>query len=211
MTNVKPITIRRERMPSLLDGRMTQIRMVLNPQPTVKGNLMRLAGEEGYSQIVPTNPDVTSVANKMRYKTGDLLWVREAWRAETHFNKLAPREIPPGSNVQYQADALMPWDSRARPGMFMPRWAARITLEVTDVRVQRLQDISEEDAKAEGVDRYPVFEDDQPTAYYDAGFAVLWNTIHGPCAWEANPWVAAYTFKVYYQNVDALLEERASA
>jgi hypothetical protein len=69
-----------------------------------------------------------------------------------------------------------------RPSIHMPRWASRITLEITEMRVQRLQDISGDDANAEGVEHV-------------AAFARLWNSINGPGAWDANPWVWALTFK----------------
>lgn len=86
---------------------------------------------------------------------------------------------------------------KVRPSIFMPRWASRLTLTVTDVRVQRLLDISEEDARAEGVTPGfgggPIIED----------FFCLWNSIHGPFACTTNPWVLAYTFTVERRNIDA--------
>jgi hypothetical protein len=117
--------------------------------------------------------------------------------------------------------------------IFMPRKASRTTLEVTDVRVQRLQDISEDDAIAEGLVsiskdgklfKWGIPDKDGDPGNDDDGwhwrdwqtnprnaYGHLWNTIHGPGAWEANPWVVAYTFNVYHKNVDALLQERAAA
>jgi hypothetical protein len=97
----------------------------------------------------------------------------------------------------------------------MPRWASRLTLTVTDVRVQRLHDISEADAEAEGIERLKSgrgFYD--PTASKAAvrfgewtstarqGFSRLWESIHGPSAWDANPWVVALTFTVEKRNID---------
>jgi hypothetical protein len=112
----------------------------------------------------------------------------------------------------YYEYSWSPGDSpcRWRPSIFMPRWASRLTLTVTDVRVQRLQDISEADAVAEGI---------QPLnsgfGYYDPtgsqgaaftwaadAFGHLWNSLHGPDAWDKNPWVAAYTFTVQHGNID---------
>jgi hypothetical protein len=88
---------------------------------------------------------------------------------------------------------LRPKEINWRPSIHMPRWASRITLLVTGVRVERLQDISEADALAEGV----------PNSLHLPGgrfarenFAHLWWTIHGDGAWEANPWVWAVEFKV---------------
>lgn len=81
---------------------------------------------------------------------GDRLWVREAWKAHITFDHLPPRDIPQ-SHVWYMADDGYKAESRFRQGMFMPRWASRILLEVTEVRVERLHDISAEDAQAEGI------------------------------------------------------------
>lgn len=77
----------------------------------------------------------------------------------------------------------------------MPRWASRITLEITDVRVERLQSISEEDAAAEGVDPMVVLPGD--VVSHVAGFGVLWDSInHDRAPWDSNPWVWAISFKV---------------
>jgi hypothetical protein len=100
------------------------------------------------------------------------------------------------------------------PPIHMPRWASRITLEITDIRVERLNDISEEDAKAEGVDRdfSPCDPEDRedprevgyPTAtamaYMESirhrlWFKSLWESIHGPVSWDANPWVWVVGFR----------------
>jgi hypothetical protein len=88
---------------------------------------------------------------------GDRLWVREAWRVEALINNLAPREmVLSGASIVYEADNKpQPWQGKLRPSMFMPRAASRITLEVTGVRVQRLQEISEADAIAEGCEPIP--------------------------------------------------------
>jgi hypothetical protein len=81
-------------------------------------------------------------------KPGDRLWVRETWSTQACFDELLPSKLTTRS-LHYWADGKI-LTGRQRPGIFMPRWASRITLEVTDVRVERLQDISETDACAEG-------------------------------------------------------------
>jgi hypothetical protein len=86
----------------------------------------------------------------------------------------------------------------------MPRWASRLTLTVTDVRVQRLQDISEEDAIAEGASPVLV-PPDGGSAPHVEGFRALWNDLHGPDAWDANPWVSAITFTVHHGNIDQMV------
>lgn len=106
------------------------------------------------------------------------------------------------------------WVSRRRPGIHMPRWASRMTLVVTEVRVEKLQEISEADAKVEAAPWYVgghgvITEEEyraepgyQPSKR--AGFEFLWNEIHGwnPPAWAMNPWVAAVSFEVHRGNVD---------
>lgn len=80
----------------------------------------------------------------------------------------------------------------------MPRWASRLTLELTQVRVERLQDISEEDAKAEGCDASELMTMKGGSPCYSNPFQKLWLSIHGidnPAAWESNPWVWALTFR----------------
>jgi len=78
----------------------------------------------------------------------------------------------------------------------MPRWASRITLRITDVRVERLQDISEDDARAEGCEPVGwIDETDVGMSSYREGFTRLWNTINGVGAWEANPWVWVIEFE----------------
>jgi hypothetical protein len=119
---------------------------------------------------------------------GDLLWVRETWAGHA-------------SGVDYAADFAAvsrpqagPW----RPSIHMPRWASRITLRITDIRVERLQDISEDDARAEGA------EPCTSTGWHGQNivvmtarelFAELWNKINGPGAWNENPWVWAISFE----------------
>ncbi|MGH1450254.1 MAG: hypothetical protein ACRBBM_12665 [Pseudomonadaceae bacterium] len=117
-------------------------------------------------------------------KPGDRLWVREA-----HF--LNGRD--PGCEVIYRADPLPCWEGeeqeiRWRPSIHMHRWASRILLEVTEVRVERLQDISEDQAQAEGAYTDPA------CPAYDA-FAQLWQSINGAGSWESNPWVWVVDFK----------------
>lgn len=124
---------------------------------------------------------------------GDRLWVREAWRVIDVADCFAPRQITAAHRIWFEADA--PHDGpvgRYRPGMFMPHWASRITLGVTEVRVERLQDISEADAATEGVSAKHTAD-----AHYTAreAYAVLWEQINGPGSWDANPWVWAISFK----------------
>lgn len=143
---------------------------------------------------------------------GDRLWVRETWAPAKQGGRCSIAEatyacFPDGSQKfksgEYYQEApkgQLNWPSgwKWRPSIHMPRWASRITLEITEVRVQRLQDISEEDARAEGIrfhETSRVYGEGlcYPTAR-DA-FAALWDKINGPGSWDANPWLWAITFK----------------
>lgn len=137
---------------------------------------------------------------------GDRLWVREAWRVIDVADCFAPREITAAHRIWFEADGQhKPPAGRYRPGMFMPRWASRITLEVSGVRVERLQDISEADAQAEGTTPIPDPWDHVRLACADIGcsgpqphrlgFRELWRDINGPDSWDPNPWVWVVEFK----------------
>lgn len=168
---------------------------------------------------------------RVGYVPGDRLWVREAviiappgW-TNTPANPMGPR----WQEVGYLADTpngelsetAREYGLKASPSIHMPRWASRLTLNVTDVRVHRLQEISEDDALAEGVKKvrdhcYVV----EGFGYDTSGlchsrptipFAQLWDKIHGetgPKSWESNPWVVAISFAVEKRNIDAECAEQ---
>ena len=162
---------------------------------------------------------------KSRYAIGDRLYVREAWATALCFDLLPPRQIAasaekagycpvapqyPPSDLWYQADSLYrQWGSvygikgKWRPSIHMPRWASRLTLEVTGVRVERLRDISEADARAEGIVDGGCLTCGEPEpcncwnpepSAVDS-FVWLWQSIHGPDSWHANPWVWVVEFR----------------
>ena len=118
---------------------------------------------------------------------GDRLWVRETWAYHPDFPESTQRVI-------FRADQECEHDvERWRPSIFMPRWASRITLEITSVRVEPLKDISEADAIAEGAPWAACGSPQEGS--HNAGFAQLWETINGHGSWDANPWVWAIEFK----------------
>ena len=131
---------------------------------------------------------------------GDRLWVREAWRALRRFDSMPPLDIEWRSMVAYEADtptgdyrqAPHGRMGKLRPPIHMPRWASRITLEVTGVRVERLQDISSEDSLAEGI--YPTSTGLYPGSPR-AAYRNLWEEINGPGSWDTNPWVWVVEFR----------------
>lgn len=138
---------------------------------------------------------------------GDLLWVRETWQTLQMWDHLPPCQVPTDSDIQYPATWDL-WVSKRRPSIHMPRWASRITLDITGVRVERLQDITEEGAIAEGIENC----DGITGAYLDyletsaeqlAGtsalnsFRSLWDSVYKDSkSWDANPWVWDIEFRV---------------
>jgi len=205
----RPILFSAPMVRALLDGRKTQTRRMLKPQP-------HLMSDKGLSYI-----GTDGKGHRPRIFVGDRLYVREHWRTSGSLDSIAPRDLPRNAAVLYNADEERPvWAGKHRQAMHMPRWASRLTLTVTDVRVERLQDISADDAEAEGCPPCPVCNDHgwinsgpdggwQCTAVgcgdaYVDQYHRLWDHINGPGAWDENPWVVAYTFTVQRGNIDQI-------
>lgn len=134
---------------------------------------------------------------------GDFLWVRESWQTLCDYDKINTSNIPTGASVQYPA-TYDGWVSKKRSSIFMPRWASRITLEITDIRVERLQDISEKDAIAEGVQNTIYWREERPASIC---YSLLWESINGEGSWDASPWVWVIEFKPHLMNVDDFLKK----
>lgn len=138
---------------------------------------------------------------------GDRLWVRETWSPSTDSLPLAkvpnqdPREQFPQIRLWYAASNDRPtWaETKWHPSIHMPRWASRISVEITGVRVERLNDICEEDAKSEGVEGLSeLFEKAKhghPLTPWSTAFAWLWFQINGRDSWMQNPWVWVVEFQ----------------
>ena len=123
---------------------------------------------------------------------GDRLYVRETWAAPHAYDHLPPRLIPQDARIHYAATedrGGLLW----RPSIHMPRWASRITLEITRVRVERLRACNEVDAIAEGAPWAACGAPQEGS--HKAGFAQLWEQINGHGSWEANPWVWVIEFR----------------
>jgi hypothetical protein len=188
---------------AILDGRKTQTRRVVKHKP---------------DDDCPYHEN--GVAVRCPYgKVGDRLWVRETWRTTKEANNKTPTELNPGHRIWYDADeSLQPGFGKRRPSIFMLRWASRIDLEIVGVRVERLQEITHEDAIAEGLaaitkdygithkfgipdrDGYPGTDntgwpwEQWQISPVDA-FQNLWTKINGAGTWAANPWVWVVEFK----------------
>lgn len=207
---VKPILFSAPMVRALLAGNKTQSRRLLKPQPVASGAGLWNWEAFGAGVIGADDGELAEFAVDLTPHTvGDVLWVREAW---------TPAETGPAFAADHPGDPKgLGW----KPSIHMPRWASRLTLVVTDVRVQRLQEISWEDALAEGIWHSSAEFREQTCIWRDAPlrlqalriehFAKLWNSINGPDAWDMNPWVAAYTFTVHHQNVDAFLNAKEAA
>ncbi|MDV9030522.1 hypothetical protein Q7C30_000190 [Pseudomonas sp. RAC1] len=135
-------------------------------------------------------------------RPGDRLWVREAWLADAQLDSIAPRDLSQGEPIMYPADGsfrqtgcAMISQGRGRPSIHMPRWASRILLEITAVRVELLQDISEEQAEAEGVGFLRRAPDADETLTAAQLFECLWSSINGDESWSGNPWVWVVEFR----------------
>ncbi len=179
----RPILFSAPMVLALLAGTKTQTRRLIKPQPMVR--------PIGWGTF-DDNPRMRTLSCPYG-QPGDRLWVREAWAVPFQFNDRAPFDLPGGvtQKMYFRADGDPSHAGNAgkwRPSIHMPRWASRISLEVTNVRVERLQDISESDAVAEGVNH--VSYRTAVEAYSD-----LWESINGDGSLALNPWVWVVEFR----------------
>ena len=165
---LKPILFSTSMVQSILTGNKSQTRRIIKPQPDSRGlrNGNGLLYEDWHGSIV-----------KAKCQIGDILWVRETW-SKTDGGKYIYR----ASNPQFNPI----W----KPSIFMFREAARIFLKVTNIRVERLQDISNKDAIAEGIDM-----NKSPCIEPMNAYASLWESINGKGSWSLNPFVWVIEFE----------------
>jgi hypothetical protein len=222
---------------ALLAGRKTQTRRLLSLRGHREFTEFGASDTPGYDWHFRRADgcwcDHRSADLPLPYAQGDRLYVREAWRVSPDACEGGSPEtlrdwidfraggyeecVAPSFKAIERAAFLknepVDWDflpSRYRPSIHMPRWASRLWLEVAEVRVQRLQDISETDAIAEGqdwvapgmwsVDRSVAIIGHDPRAVY----AELWDSLHAKpgTTWADNPWIVAVSFAVHHGNID---------
>ena len=236
-----------EMVRAILDGRKTQTRRIMKPQPepcprgghwwpsNVFKTMLHVEeemqnGKGGWGGLVGDACPFGDV--------GDRIWVREAYRFPASLDDVSPTGVgemavatgyrKPWAPTFYEftgtfSDGWKGFETppkvsdagKLRPSIHMPRWASRILLEITDVRVERLNAISPEDAESEGLERtnFTGFGDEpglpsypEPDVYFDPlkkqwkeyppeAFAGLWESIYGEGSWKANPWVWVIEFK----------------
>lgn len=188
MSRERPILFSGPMVRAILDGRKTQTRRIIGTTPEwwttanvgMHSPMPEEYAPEHYGVLFRHAATGADWLKESSYgQPGDRLWVRETWR-----------EGGAGS-IFYRADE--DWNKGAgwKSPRFMPRWASRITLEIVGMRVESVQEISGEDAKAEGVEPFC----GRDGTAYRAGFQIIWNEIHGPSAWERNDWVWVIEFK----------------
>lgn len=186
----RPIIFNDEMVRAILDGLKTQTRRIVNGVPSshdFHGWVLSStsAKDEGKACWAIGKSPLLNKPIRVRCPfgaVGDRLWVREAWaryNIDSHSHDVAYRATPPEDWCK---------GGRWRSSVHMPRWASRITLEITDVRVERLQDITEEDAHTEGM-CWGNFGTPREA------FHRLWESRENIYTWNSNPWVWAIAFK----------------
>ena len=196
----RPILFSSPMVRAILEGRKTQTRRTVKPQP------VKLSGPNLDGLWSDTVLPVVRYFACPYGVPGDRLWVRETWCAwdtteediecdevEGNVASLVERGIG-RYHVTYRADPNR-YANKWRPSIFMPRWASRITLEIEAVRVERLQEISEDDALKEGVSTMVRIGGVEFESTARLEFGKLWESINGPGSWDANPWVWVIQFR----------------
>lgn len=218
----RPILMSAPMVRAILDGTKTQTRRAVKPQPNHRARRVVEPFSDGRRWYVANDPNEDGTVIPMDAlkpcpygQPGDRLWVRETWQA--FFDDEVPADRPRGprhtmgiparpdrkSFVFYKADGPGPvhpdgYAAQWCPSIHMPRKYSRITLEITDVRVERLQEISEVDAAEEGAPPTLAPLDSVRLGAVGTakeGFRQIWESINGAGSWDANPWVWVIEFR----------------
>lgn len=212
----RPILFSGEMVRAILDGRKTMTRRVIKPQPRLNDAGLLAWKTSGCLQNIGRSAEEMLIGHCPYGQPGDLLWVRETWASLDGVDHLSPKDIEllcrdagyktgPCGDLWYQADnSYRQWGDdkqtkgKWRPSIHMPRWASRINLEVVSVRVERVQDITEEDAIAEGSQYFLTSgKMKRNEMSMRSAFANLWDSINlkRGYGWDSNPWVWVVEFK----------------
>ncbi|MGB6056351.1 MAG: hypothetical protein WBG17_14055 [Burkholderiaceae bacterium] len=210
----RPIRMTAPEVRALLDGTKTQTRRAVKPRNG--GTILGWGGPGIAMENLGTIDGCMHVETVLcpYGQPGDRLWVRETWKYgvaayDLQNVEVAQYQATPGVNDNADQEVHMAqWEDRWRPSIHMPRWASRITIKITSVRVERLQDISEADAFAEGVYDGTPCRCDEPLDFVrscgNCGgrlvnaiylYRTLWESLNGPGSWDANPWVWVVEFE----------------
>ena len=219
MKNI-PILLNSEMVNAILQGKKTQTRRkVKMPSQYEHIGYAYTNHSLDHIKVVVMEEDDTEDGEEIyiiiepKAKKGDVFWVREGWTTESSYDATKPSLIPKDALIFYIADEE--WDyyalpGKKRPSIFMPKWVCRLFLEVTDVRLERLDGISQEDAKGEGIKSrhlnkgsgkifkryFNYFTNDYTCLSSILSFKTLWQSIYGEGSWAENPYVWVYEFKI---------------
>lgn len=247
----RPILFSGAMMKAHLEELKTKTRRLAKPRRRVSLFAKEDDGSPTWTDSFILDPGNASwLADEAPAAAGDLYWAREAWRAPRRWDGTKPRDLKPRSmTICFEAGGHISntgppqalrwapgpenphsqnWVGKLRPGIHQPRWASRLVLVVTEVRLERLQEIPEADAIAEGIicqnviietncnggghnevtaDRY--FFDGCPDEGFETGvdaYAALWDQINGPGSWDTNPLVWAISYRPIFGNIDIVKE-----
>jgi len=226
----RPILFSGPMVRALLDGRKTQTRRIVKPQPPAAAKDAGVIASGSDSNGIWWWLDSTDlmeagpVGDEFRCPygvPGDLLWVRET-HAQFAVGEGRDRPVPQCAAYRSTCAADGTFDyvngrgevmnlkiTKWTSAIHMPRWASRLTLRLHDVRVQRLREISEADSRAEGARCLDIVSGretmDERIGSYASHYRHIWEEINGQGSWNANPWVWALTFAVLHENVDDVL------
>lgn len=205
-TKEKPIIFSAPMIRALLEERKTMTRRVVDPQP-VEGQRIGPCHFNASGYAIWEGDSCTCKGVRCPYQVGMRLWVKENLKR----NAMGAWEYAatPGFGLIARSMDAIEWASRAAktkktqcPSMFMPRWASRITLEVTAVKRERLGEISEQDAMEEGFYQ-AVHESPDGIGDPREWFKGVWESLHGKGSWNENLWVGATSFRVVEDTMTA--------
>lgn len=211
---IRPMLMNAPMVRAILDGSKTQTRRVLRLRPPDDCALLEVG--PFHPQVVDRHGDFQPGAERFGVFTvngewsfvsphgqpGDQIWVRETFQKFTDDGAILFRADPESAELMQELKRDQCLEAVWKPSIFMPRWASRITLEITGVRVERLQDISEADAIAEGIENVGgLWKNYLPGNGWTSKLAIaensyrsLWDAINGPESWAANHWVWVVEF-----------------